>query len=115
MFSKLTKLTVDNKGYLVDDRSIRYRRETPVGTIQLKLYGKPYVLETPLKAGAFSQLSQNLEAMLPKPNAWLDTGVISEGVEILELPDIDLDGTVRRSPREVAYKLRKFELYHLGE
>ena len=115
MFAKLTRLTVDEKGFLVDDRGIRYRRGTPVSTVQLKLYGKPYVSETPLKTGVFARLSRDLEAPFPKPNAWLDTGVVSEGVEILELPDIDLDGTVRTSPREVAYKFRKFELYHLGK
>ena len=115
MFGKLTKLRVDDQGYLVDDRSVRYRRGTPVSTVELKSYGKPYVVETPLKATVFSQLSRDLAAISPKPNAWLDDGIISEGIEIMELPDIDLDGTIRRSAREVEYKLRKFEFYHLGE
>jgi hypothetical protein len=114
MFSKLTKVTVAN-GYLVDDRNIKYKQEMPVSTVKLKLYGKPYVPETPLKAVVFSRLVRDLAAISPEPNAWLDAGVISEGVEVLELPDIDLDGTISRSAREVEYKLHKFEFYHLGE
>jgi hypothetical protein len=114
MFSKLTKLTVAN-GYLVDDKNIRYKREMPISTVELKLYGEPYVLETPLKAIVFSRLARDLAAISPKPNAWLDAGVISEGIEVLELPDIDLDGTINRSAREVEYKLHKFEFYHVGE
>jgi hypothetical protein len=114
MFKSLIKVREEN-GCLVDDRGIKYIRERPVLTIDIKFYSSPYVSQIPVSVKELSNIQKKLETFSPKPNAWLDAGKLKEGFETLELPDMDLDGTTRREPQEVAYEIRRVEFYHLGE
>lgn len=115
MFKRLTELTIDERGFLADDRGIKYPRAASPKTLSVKLYGKPFISETPVNVREYLKLEKELETLSPKPNAWLDAGVVDEGIEILELPDIDPNGIIHREEKEVSYEVHRLEFYHLGE
>lgn len=114
VFRDLVKLKIDRRGFLVDDRGIRYAREAPVKLVDVKLYGIPYVSETIANPAEHSKLEKELERLSPKPNAWLDAAILERGVEVLELPDMDLNGRTHAERRQVTYTIRRLEFYHLG-
>ena len=115
MFRNLAKLGIEKGGSLIDDRGIRYAKAAPVKIADVKLYGIPYVSETPVNAREYSKLEKEIENLSPKPNAWLDAVILERGVEILELPDMDLDGRIHMEEKQVTYKIHRLEFYHLGD
>ena len=115
MFKNLIKVKIDENGFLVDDRGIRYLRTSPIKTLETKFYGDPFVYEIPERIREYSILEREIENISPKPNSWADVAILEEATEDLELPDIDLDGKIHWEKIEVVYKIHRLEFYSLGE
>ena len=113
MFGNRVYSVKERGNILMDDRGILYMNQGPVLTAELDFLGHPFVSETP----DFRQYLELLKEVESHPliNAWLDAGVVREGTILLELPDMDVDGTITRELREVEKRTRIIKFYHLGE
>lgn len=114
MFHGLIKIETDGEGYLVGDRGIRHKKGEPVRTAELSFYGLPFVDETIADIKEYKRLEEEVESN-SEINAWLDAGIVKEETVMLKLPDMDIEGTTIKEPREVIKITRSIEFYHLGE
>lgn len=112
MFDYLIKVKVVGD-YLVNDRGTRYKKGNPVKTAELSFYGYIFINETIADIEEYKRLEEEIKSNL-LINAWLDAGITEEKTKTLEFPDMDVDGTVIKEPREILQKTRKIEFYHLG-
>lgn len=115
MFRDLLEVEINEAGYLVDDRGIIYKRTPPLKATELGFLGLPFACETLSNVGEYSKIVKEIEESSPEINAWLDAGSTRVEKKIIELPDIDINGSIHREKREVIQTTKKIEFYHLGE
>lgn len=113
MFGKQVYIIEEHGDSLMDDRGIFYRNRGPVLTADVDFLRYPFS-GMPSDMKKYLKLIKEIESN-PLINAWRDAGIVKKETIVLEIPDIDVDGTINRESREVLKETRRIEFYHLGE
>ncbi len=105
--AKLKELYLDKEGFLVDFFGIRYKRNTPIATIDV-------ITGTGVTISEIKEIRKKIINLEPEPHGFLRVKVQTE-YRTKNLPIDGPDGTVIVEPRDVPYEVHTLEFYHLGE
>ena len=112
MFDGLIQLQ-KRDNLFIDKNEVAYFNPVLVRSEEVECFGKPYVNKTIGSAKEYSELMKRLKTASPQPNAWYDAGIIEQGTKQLELPEMNLDGTTFREPKDVLYEKHRIEFYRV--
>lgn len=107
-FQNLEELHLDSEGFLVDSTGIRYKRNTPAATIDVK-FG------ISVEFSERDKIRQKILNLNPRPDGFVEIGNRTNYAKVM-LPYYGPDNeTIIREPREVPIEIYTIELYNLGE